>query len=266
MTRTLVALVATASLVACSSGDAGTTSPAPDSRSTATVVTPSSTAAPNPVDAIDVEQVSTETRSITVGGMGSEYAAPTSTIVDIGVSARRPSVAEASDAASAAGAALVAAFEEAGVPSSGIQTSSFWVNPYHDPIAYQTIIGYEVSIGYNVVVPGVDSVGGILRQAIEAGGDSVRASGIRFETEPAALMEVARQEAWADVEARAEATAELVGEPLGVVLDAHEKVLITSPHGMTQGGEGDTAAFDVPVSPGVAGVIVLLTVTYSIGE
>lgn len=79
-------------------------------------------------------------------------------------------------------------------------------------------------------------------------------------------MEVARQEAWTDVKARAEATADLAGEPLGVVLDVHEKVLVTSPQGMMQGGEGDTASFDVPVAPGVAGVIVLLTVTYAIGD
>lgn len=266
MKRRVVVLVATASLVACSSGDAGTTSPAPESRSGASVVAPATTAAAEPADTIDVGLASTETRSITVGGMGSEYAAPTSTIVDIGVSARRPTVAEASAAASAAGAALVAAFEGSGVPSSGIQTSSFWINPYHDPIAYQTVVGYEVSIGYNVVVPGIDGVGAVLGQVIEAGGDSVRASGIRFETETAGLMEIARQEAWADVAARAEATAELAGEPLGVVLDVHEKVLITSPHGMTEGGEGDAAVFDVPVAPGVAGVIVLLTVTYAIGE
>ena len=266
MKRPLTALVAAVSLVACSSGDAGTPAPAPDSRSASTVVTSATTAAPEPVDTALVDQASAETRSITVGGMGSEYAAPTSTIVDIGVSARRPSVAEASAAASVAGAALVAAFEEAGVPSSGIQTSSFWINPYFDPMTYQNVVGYEVSIGYNVVVPDVDDVGAVLGQAIQAGGDSVRASGIRFETESAGLMEAARQEAWTDVKARAEATAELAGEPLGFVLDVHEKVLLTSPHGMTQGGEGDTAAFDVPVAPGVAGVIVLLTVTYAIGE
>jgi uncharacterized protein YggE len=266
MKRLFVTFVAAASLVACSSGGAGTTSPALDSPPTSDVATPATTAAPESTDTTVVDPVSAETRSITVGGMGTEYAAPTRTIVDIGVSARRPSVAEASAAASAAGAALVAAFEEAGVPSSGIQTSSLWINPYFDPMMYQTVVGYEVSIGYNVVVPGVDSVGAVLGEAIQAGGDSVRASGIRFETEPTALMEAAREEAWTDVRARAEATADLAGEPLGVVLDVHEKVLVTSPQGMMQGGEGDTAAFDVPVAPGVAGVIVLLTVTYAIGE
>jgi hypothetical protein len=51
---------------------------------------------------------------------------------------------------------------------------------------------------------------------------------------------------------------------LGPVLDAHEKVLITSPQGMGQGGEGDSASFDVPISPGLSGVVILLTVTFGV--
>jgi len=35
---------------------------------------------------------------------------------------------------------------------------------------------------------------------------------------------------------------------------------------MSQGGQGDSASFDIPVSPGVVGVVVLLTVTFAIGE
>ena len=60
--------------------------------------------------------------------------------------------------------------------------------------------------------------------------------------------------------------AELIGEPIGAVVDVHEKVLITGPQGMVQGGEGDSASFDIPASPGVTGVVVLLTVTFAIGD
>jgi hypothetical protein len=34
---------------------------------------------------------------------------------------------------------------------------------------------------------------------------------------------------------------------------------------MRRCGEGDSASFDISISPGVVGVIVLLTVTYAIG-
>ncbi len=269
MTRSAGAILVAMALVACS-GSTTDTAPTGVEAPPATTVEPTAATTESATDMSTVEgqgpEAATDARSITVGGMGSEYGAPTRTIVDIGVNARRPSVAEASAAVSGAGAALVAALEDAGVPATGIQTSGFWINPYFDQMNYQLIAGYEASIDYNVVIADVGSVGGILGQVIQAGGDSVRASGIRFEVDPAGLMDVAREEAWADVEARAQATADLTGEPLGVVLDVHEKVLMTSPQGMMQGGEGDAAAFDVPVSPGVAGVIVLLTVTYAIGE
>lgn len=63
---------------------------------------------------------------------------------------------------------------------------------------------------------------------------------------------------------RAQETAKLAGVTLGEVLDVHEKVLVSTSRGMYQGGEGDSADFDIPVSPGVSGVVVLLTVTFEV--
>lgn len=205
------------------------------------------------------------TRSITVGGMGAEYGPPSRTVVDIGVSARRPTVNEATQQASAAGAALIAALRANGVSAEGIQTSQFGINPTHDQHDYTRIIGYETQIGYRVTVADVGELGAVLGRAVQAGGDSVRAWSISFAGEPADHMTAARAEAWEDVRGRAAATADEISEPLGEVLDVHEKVLVTSPQGMMQGGEGDSASFDIPISPGVVGVIVLLTVTYAIG-
>jgi hypothetical protein len=209
--------------------------------------------------------VAEPTRSITVGGMGSEYGPPSHSVVDIGVSARRPTVNEATQEASAAGAALIAALRAAGIPAEGIQTSQFGINPTYDQYDYARIVGYETQIGYRVTVPDVGELGAVLGRAVESGGDSVRAWSISFAGEPADHMATARAEAWEDVRGRAAATAGEIGEPLGEVLDVHEKVLVTSPQGMMQGGEGDSASFDIPISPGVVGVIVLLTVTYAIG-
>jgi uncharacterized protein YggE len=152
----------------------------------------------------------------------------------------------------------------AGVEPPQIQTSEFAINPYYGD--YPIIAGYETRLGYRVTLPDVDEVGAILASAITAGGDDVRAWGIRFETDTSVLIEPARQQARADVEKRAESLAALAGEPLGEVLDAHEKVLLTSSQGMMQGGEGDSASFDIPVSAGVSGVTVLLTVTFAIGD
>jgi len=205
-------------------------------------------------------------RSITVGGMGAEYGPPDRCVVDIGVEVQRATVREASDAAAAAADSMVGALVANGVPADGIQSSDFSINPVHDQYMYNIISGYAVHLGYRVIMPDIGEVGGALAEAIAAGGDSVRAWGVRFEGDPAGLTDSARIDAWTDVRARAEATAELAGEPLGQVLDVHEKILVTSPQGMMQGGEGDSASFDIPVSPGVVGVVVLLTVTYAVGN
>lgn len=204
-------------------------------------------------------------RSITVGGMGTDYGPPSSSVVDIGVSVRRPTVNEATEQAAAAGAALVAALQAGGVTGEGIQTSRFGINPYSDQYDYTRIVGYETEIGYRVTVADVETLGGVLARAVESGGDSVRAWSVSFTGDPADHMAAARATAWDDVRGRAAATAAEIGEPLGEVLDVHEKVLVTSPQGMMQGGEGDSASFDIPISPGVVGVIVLLTVTFGIG-
>lgn len=204
-------------------------------------------------------------RSITIGGMGADYGPPDRSVVDVGVSARRPSVEEATRQASAAGESLLAALRAAGVPTDGIQTSQFSISPYHDQHDYTVVVGYETNIGYRVTVDDVADLGEVLARAVDAGGDSVRAWSVRFEGDPDGHMDAARAQAWDDVRARAAATAEQIGELLGEVLDVHEKVLVTSPQGMMQGGEGDSASFDIPVSPGVVGVVVLLTVTYAIG-
>lgn len=153
----------------------------------------------------------------------------------------------------------------AGVEASDIQTSDFSIGPYLG-VVYPTVEGYEIRIAYRVTMRDVEGVGSALATAVAAGGDDVAASGVRFEVDPTGLIDAVRAEAWADVEGRAEALAGLAGKRLGGVLDAHETVLMTSSQGTMEGGEGDSAGFDVPVSPGVSGVIVLLTVTFAIGE
>jgi uncharacterized protein len=235
----------------------------------ATITPPTSADRPDATVIAPVPAASEESapiRSVTLGGRGSEYGVPDRGIVDLGVSARRATVIEATTAASDAGAAMIAALEAVGVPTSDVQTSQFSIQPYYSQWDYTVIAGYETTLGYRVVVPDVAALGSTLATAVEAGGDSVRAWSVSFEGDPADHIDAARAAAWADVRARAAATALEIGEPIGKLLDVHEKVLLTSPAGMSQGGEGDSASFEVPVSPGVVGVIVLLTVTYQIGE
>ncbi len=261
MRRLLIALLAVG-LAGCGTGDDGPVSATAQPAATGTAVAARSEA---PVSAGDPAVVDHENeRSITIGGMGAEYAAPDRCIIDIGVTSRRPTVGESSRAAATSGQAMTEALLAAGIEASDIQTSEFSIHPYYD--YYPTLTGFETNIAYRVTMPTIDAVGTVLASAIAAGGDDARAWGVRFEVDPTGLVEPARAEAWADAQARAQSLASLAGEPLGRVLDVHEKVLLSSTQGMMAGGEGDAAAFDIPVAPGVSGVVVLLTVTFEIGS
>lgn len=281
MRQTLIALFAALVIAGCSGGNddstpmASLTAQLPAATSTTTATAPVTTASPLPTTTEALPDPPPPTtasapvsaasvRSVTVGGIGAEYTQPERCIVELSVSSRGSTVVEASKVASGSGETIRTALIEAGVASSDIQTSHLRIHPFYDD--YPVISGYEMEIGYRVTMRDLDNLGSALADSIAAGGDDVRASSLRFEAENAGLMGPARAAAWADAETRGQELAALAGESLGAVLDVHEKVLITSPHGMVQGGEGDSASFDIPVSPGVTGVTVLLTVTFAIGN
>ena len=121
-----------------------------------------------------------ETRTITIGGMGEEFGPPDRAVVEIGVSARRPTVGEATQQASAAGASLIASLAELGVSDTDIQTTQFNIHPQHDRNDYTVIIGYQTDIEYRVTMQDVTGLGAVLGRAVQAGGDSVRASSVGF--------------------------------------------------------------------------------------
>ena len=258
--RRAFALLVTAALALTACGNPGdssrsaTTSPSPSTTQTGETTTAPTTAG-NPA-------VVDDRQTITVGGVGRVYAEPVRAVVDLGVTVRRSTVYEATRVAARSAEAMREVLLGQGIDPKDIQTTDYYVGTYS--LDWPTITGYETTIGYRVSIPDVGSVGVVLAAATEAGGDDVRASGIRFEADASALTDDARAMAWADVTHRAEDTAKLAGASLGAVLDVHEKVLVSTSTGMYQGGEGDAASFDIPVSPGVSGVVVLLTVTYEI--
>ncbi len=261
MQRAIISVLVVLLASCAGEGDHSTTTATPSPATTGSTEVLTLSTNPTTVEWPSVAEVP---RGITVGGMGAEYSEPVRCILDLGVTSRRSTVGESSRAASEAAAAMTGALSAAGVDAVDIQTSDFSIGPYYDD--YPFISGYETRLRYRVSLPDPTAVGPILADAIDAGGDSVEAWGIRFEADPTDVMETARAEAWEDVVARAESLAALAGVPLGEVVDIHEKVLVSTSQGMMEGGEGDSASFAVPVSPGVAGVVVLLTVTFAIGD
>lgn len=252
MKRVVPFLLLVALTVACGSdGERGTTATSEPSPTTTTIL-PTTTA---------------PARQMTVGGMGERAAVPDRAVLSLAVHCQRPSVEEATRSAGSSVTARLAALTGEGVAPSDVQSSDTSINPtYRYPQNdMPQIAGYEVYFGYRVTMADPTTVGTVLAKAVAAGGDDVRASSVWFHVDQTTVTDQAREVAWADARGRAEAIAALAGEPLGKVLDVHEKVLVTSPQGYMQGGEGDEGGFSVPMLAGVTGVTVLLTVTYAFG-
>ena len=83
----------------------------------------------------------------------------------------------------------------------------------------RVIIGYEVSNQLTVKIRDLDSVGGVIDQVTEAGGDLIRFQSIKFSIEDSdALQDRARADAIEDVMAKAEQVAGLTGVKLGKLI------------------------------------------------
>ena len=138
----------------------------------------------------------------------------------------------------------------------------------------QVVIGYTVSQELTVKVRDLDSIGELLDQVVEAGGDQTRVNGISFTIEdPAPLVEQAREMAVEDLLDRAGKMADAAGVTLGKlehlseggasVLEAREESFLrAAPAAMAF----DASAASTPVSAGEVTVTANVSGGFSIAE
>ena len=138
----------------------------------------------------------------------------------------------------------------------------------------QVVTGYRVSQELTAKVRDMDSIGGLIDQLVEAGGDLTRVNGISFTVEdPAPLMEEAREEAIRDLLSRAQAMADAAGVDLGAlgylsesgarVLDVREESFARAlPAAMAF----DSVSVSTPVSAGEITVTANVTGRFDIAE
>jgi uncharacterized protein YggE len=138
----------------------------------------------------------------------------------------------------------------------------------------QVVTGYTVSQQLTAKVRAMDSIGGLVDQLVEAGGDLTRIDGINFTIDdPAPLAEQAREKAIQDLLSRAEKMADAAGVQLGdleylnesgaSVLEAREEAFFRSaPAAMAM----DEASVSTSISAGEVTVTANVTGAFSIGE
>ena len=230
----VVAAAATALVVgvACSSGEAAVT-PAPDGSGApageAVELAPASAVAGSELyAALQRAQSGVSQSGIWVTGEGTIALEPDLALLNLGVEATAGTVAEARGEAASAMDAIVAALKAQGVEDRDIQTRFFNISPryeYQEVLeegfrrGKQVLVGYVVNNSASVKIRDLDSVGRVIDEVADAGGDVTRINGISFTVDDAKpFMVTLREQAVGDALARAQQFADLTGVTLGELL------------------------------------------------
>lgn len=206
-------------------------------------------------------------QGIRVSGRGEVRATPDLAVLDIGVEARRPTVAEARTQAAEAQQAVLEALRAAGIEERDLRTTQLSVQPdYEYSQTGRTLRGYVVTNTVEARIHTLDRIQQAVDTAIAAGGDLTRLNGLRFElSEPDAVKRQARAEAIAKARAEAEQIAEELGVRLGEPLSVEESSSAPPrPMMMRMEAAQADAAAGTPIQPGETEVVVEVQVRWAI--
>ncbi|MCA1712026.1 MAG: SIMPL domain-containing protein [Actinobacteria bacterium] len=205
-------------------------------------------------------------QGVVVGGLGKVSGTPDVLRLQLGVEVRRADVSQALRDANAVQARVRKAVRDAGVADKDVQTSEVSLYPAYDSKGKPN--GYVVSESMTVKLRDLARAGKTIGEAVEAGGNAARVQGVSFALEDnAALLEKARDAAYADARRKAERYAQLAGRPLGQVELVSEQVP-EGPQSMPYAARlasapaADMAA--VPLDAGQSQVSVSVTVRWSL--
>ena len=165
---------------------------------------------------------------IWVTGQASVSVDPDLVLLNVGVEATAETVAEARTQAATAMDAIVAAVKENGLEDKDVQTLSFNIWPQYEypeveengrRVRKQTLVGYTINNTARIKIRDVDTVGTIIDDVAEAGGDYTRINGIQFSIEdPSTYMDDLREQAVEDAMDKAEHFASLTDVEVGDLL------------------------------------------------
>ena len=203
---------------------------------------------------------------IVVDGLGKVTGTPDVLRATLGVSLRRDNVGSALQDANALQGKVRAALKQDGVAADDLQTSDVSINPSYDSRGRRD--GYTVSETLTVKLRKLQRAGQAITDAVNAGGNAAVLNGVSFALEDnAALLQKARDAAYAEAKAKAERYAELAHRGLGKVLLVAES---TSPavqplaFGAAAGAADVAASSPVPIDAGTSQVSVSVTVRWAL--
>ena len=205
---------------------------------------------------------------ISVSGTASISLAPDTATIVLGVEALHETVAQARADAAAAMTSIVEVLTAAGVADEDIQTQHLSIQPQYDYSSEtRELIGFTVVNIVNVTIRDIDSVGAVIDQTVDAGGDLTRVQSIYFSVDDTSSYEDQLiEEAVQDATAKAQRLADLTGVTLGKPLSINYGGGVPYPVFDRSFGiaMAESAAFDTPISAGEVETSVTVSIIFAI--
>ena len=205
---------------------------------------------------------------ISVSGTASISLAPDTATIVLGVEALHETVAQARADAAAAMTSIVEVLTAAGVADEDIQTQHLSIQPQYDYSGEaRELTGFTVVNIVNVTIRDIDSVGAVIDQTVEAGGDLTRVQSIYFSVDDTSSYEDQLiEEAVQDATAKAQRLADLTGVTLGKPLSINYGGGVPYPVFDRSFGiaMAESAAFDTPISAGEVESSVTVSIIFAI--
>jgi uncharacterized protein YggE len=209
----------------------------------------------------------TNTRYITVTGVGTISVVPDAIRFNATVSSLASTNAAALSSASKSAAAVRAALKDKGLALKDIRSANISVYPEYNYTqeAGTKITGYRASQAFDVLVRKASDAGTIIEAVVTAGGDNVQLGGVIPTTLNSAIAtEEARAAAVANAKSKASSYAKLLGTSIGKVLFLEEQSspIYSSPFSMAKAGAAADQAVDIDL--GEQDVTVTITVRWAL--
>ncbi len=207
-------------------------------------------------------------KTVRVSGTGIVAGDPDLVVLSIGVSVERDSVKQARTEAAEAMAGVIESLKSNGLLDEDIQTQHFSIHQQYDySKGRREFRGYNVTNTVSAKIRDLDTVGNVIDDAAEAGGDLVEINSIQFTIDdPTSLKMQARVAAMGDAQTKAQTLATEGGVTLGKPISISESgdYYPPVPVNLEFAFAADAAAVETPIQSGQLQITVTVNVVYEI--
>jgi uncharacterized protein len=205
-------------------------------------------------------------QGITVSGKGTVSGTPDALTLQLGVSVHGDTVSQALAKANSSTAKVQKSLLGDGVKRADLATSGLSVQPDYSASSNGVPHGYQVTESVSATLRDLGRAGDAITRAVTAGGNAARVDGVSLDlSDDAALVDSARDRAFADAKAKAQQYAKAAGRSLGAVQNISESVTTPTPYyDKVAAGSLAAAPSPVPIQAGSQNVDVEVTVLFSL--